>query len=268
MINAIHNLACPLDGLPLIQRDKSVSCTAGHNFDFDRKGTLNLLPVQFKKSLNPGDSKEMVFAREKFLNSGLYQPISDKLNELVTGCKTLLDAGCGEGYYTARLPGKTITGMDISKDAIQSAAKRSRDIQWIVGTNANIPLLPQSLDCVISLFGFPVWAEFQRVLKPGGMVIIGDAGPDHLIELRRNLYPEIKSKPESGPGQPPGFLSPQIHHLEVPIKLSSPEMVADLIAMTPHQHRARKENIELAIQAEYEVITLDVIFSVYKLQEI
>jgi len=263
-------LSCPLDGLPLTRQDNSVICTSGHNFDFDRKGTLNLLPVQFKKSRNPGDSKEMVLAREKFLNSGYYGPVSNTLNDLVAAHKadTILDAGCGEGYYTQRLAAylknAVIVGMDISKDAIHAAAKRSRDIQWIVGTNANIPLLPSSVDCVISLFGFPVWEEFRRILKPGGIVILGDSGPDHLIELRHLLYPEIKTKPESEKVIPKGFEAPEIKRLTQQINIADAEQVADLIAMTPHQHRATKERIAEAVQHKYDGITLDVVFSIYK----
>lgn len=262
-------LACPLDGLPLTQHEKHVSCTSGHSFDFDRKGTLNLLPVQFKKSKHPGDSKEMIIARETLLNSGLYQPISDKLNELVAEhtATIILDAGCGEGYYTQRLsthlPHAAIAGLDISKDAIQSAAKRSRNIQWIVGTNANIPIIAHSIDCVLCLFGFPVWPEFSRILKPGGIVIMADPGPDHLIELRRVLYPEIKTKPETEKTVPETFQFPQIVTLNETVPAPPPSQIKNLLTMTPHGYRARQENIQKAIDAIYSGLTINILFSIY-----
>lgn len=263
-------LACPLDGLPLTQHEKHVSCTSGHSFDFDRKGTLNLLPVQFKKSKHPGDSREMIIARETLLNSGLYQPISDKLNELVAEhtVTIILDAGCGEGYYTQRLsthlPHAAIAGLDISKDAIQSAAKRSRNIQWIVGTNANIPIIAHSIDCVLCLFGFPVWPEFSRILKPGGIVIMADPGPDHLIELRRVLYPEIKTKPEKEKEISAGVSLLSETRLTVTISAPSPDQIRNILTMTPHGYRATADKLNEAIETSYSGVTLDIFFSVYR----
>jgi 23S rRNA (guanine745-N1)-methyltransferase len=63
---------------------------------------------------------------------------------------------------------------------------------WIVGSNANLPVLPATLDRVLCMFGFPVYAEFARVLKPGGELLQVDAGPDHLRELREIIYPTLK----------------------------------------------------------------------------
>src|SRR5690554_7386318 len=102
---AFTTLACPLDGDPLYRSDGTWRCAAGHSFDIARQGYVNLLPVQQKRSRNPGDSKEMVAARTQFLNTGIYEPIAQKVTELVRPLLQqdrplrLLDAGCGEGYY-------------------------------------------------------------------------------------------------------------------------------------------------------------------------
>ena len=99
------NLACPIDGQRLEAHEKQLVCGNGHSFDIARQGYVNLLPVQHKRSKQPGDSKEMVVARTEFLDSGVYQPIVNKLVEItlaqITGDKEvcLMDAGCGEGYY-------------------------------------------------------------------------------------------------------------------------------------------------------------------------
>jgi 23S rRNA (guanine745-N1)-methyltransferase len=273
--NPFDNLACPLDGLDLVRTENSLRCTNNHNYDFDRKGTINLLPVQFKKSKNPGDSKEMVIARERFLNSRCYEPISDKLNELVAGQfenPVIFDAGCGEGYYTERLASllsalKTddafsIAGMDISKDAIHEASKRSRDIAWLVGTNAKIPVQDSSVNIIASLFGFPVWPEFSRISKPEGVVITVDVGADHLIELRRILYPEIREK-ETNDFVPEGFEITEQHRLHQVINLPEQASISDLLVMTPHGYRAIKENQEIALQTKFETMTLDVVFKIY-----
>jgi len=70
-------LACPLDGAPLNRQDAAWKCAAGHSFDIASQGHTHLLPVQHKRSLDPGDSKEMVAARRHFLNAGHYRPIAE-----------------------------------------------------------------------------------------------------------------------------------------------------------------------------------------------
>lgn len=273
-------LRCPLCQLPLAGDRKTARCAEGHAFDFDRKGAINLLPVQFKKSLHPGDTREMVLARRDFLDTGLYAPISEALNGLVAQYAarsnrmfTVLDAGCGEGYYTNRLtqflgeldytPDFAVAGLDISKEAIKAASTRSRDIQWLVASNKSLPVPDNMVDCVLSLFGFPVWPEFARVLKTAGAVIVAEAGPEHLIELRRVLYPEIKEKPPGEPSPPEGVRL--VHRVELKdgFVLDDPQCITDLIAMTPHGYRATLENKEKARQTVFPHVTIEVVFKVY-----
>ena len=104
---------------------KSYRCEAGHCFDIAREGYVNLLPVQQKKSLSPGDTIESLQARRRFLDGGFYQPLRDALTEVITPCQTLIDLGCGEGYYTAALNDVAceVIALDIAKPAIRMAAK-------------------------------------------------------------------------------------------------------------------------------------------------
>ena len=76
-------LACPLDGAPLQRQAVSLRCPEGHCFDLAAQGYVNLLPVQNKRSRDPGDSKEMVAARRRFLEVGHYQPIADAVARAV-----------------------------------------------------------------------------------------------------------------------------------------------------------------------------------------
>ncbi len=274
-------LACPLEGTKLDIEGKSVLCTKKHCFDFDRYGTLNLLPVQFKKSKEPGDSKEMVEARQRFLNAGFYQAISDKLNALVeehvvthSDCEnfSFLDAGCGEGYYAAELVmhmpsirddrSYAIAGMDISKEAIIAAAKRDRDLLWCVATNAHLPVLNNSIDVVLSLFGFPVWREFKRVLTKSGIIIDVTVGPDHLIELRRALYDDVK-EPTAQPAAPMGMTRIKQERLTTSLPNINSGYLNDLLIMTPHGYRATEARKEAALETDFDTMTLDVYVSVY-----
>lgn len=270
-IDAFNALACPLDGDPLTQAGASWHCPAGHSFDVARQGYIHLLPVQKKRSLDPGDSKAMVAARQRFLNTGYYRPIAEAVTTAVlkdtvgdTNPLACMDAGCGEGYYLRELALATtdlplsLMGLDISKWATLAAAKQDKRPRWVVGSNANLPVLAGTLDRVLCLFGFPVYSEFARVLKPGGVLIQADAGPNHLRELREIIYPSLK--PEKSPAEqaPEGFSPLAMETVCYPLTLDSQDAIADLLAMTPHLYRASAEGRARAETLEALTVTVEV----------
>src|SRR5690606_17390998 len=142
-------LCCPLDGQLLTLQERSWRCPAGHCFDVAGQGYVNLLPVQNKRSRDPGDSKEMVAARRRYLESGVYAPIAAGVARLLMdGLEgqapyACLDAGCGEGYYLRRLQERdergelALIGLDISKWAVMAGARSSPGMRWLVGSNAH-----------------------------------------------------------------------------------------------------------------------------------
>ena len=136
---------CPVCGNLLQKEEKAYTCPKGHNYDLAKEGYVYLLPPNKKHSKDPGDNKQMVAARRAFLETGLYQPFSDELDRLALEClgenrsPVVLDAGCGEGYYTGRLAQALgerarVFGFDISKCAVRAAAKRYREIAFAVGS--------------------------------------------------------------------------------------------------------------------------------------
>ena len=270
-------LACPLDGNDLHKSGNTWRCADGHSFDIARQGYVHLLPVQNKRSRDPGDSKAMVSARRRFLEAGYYRPIAEAIGRAVLaevpggGPLRCLDAGCGEGYYLRKLvdaaseieeaPGKApalaLLGVDISKWAVLAAAKRLEVATWVVGTNAHLPVQTGCVDRVLCLFGFPVYAEFARVLKPGGELLMVEAGPDHLRELREIIYPSLKPPREGGEIVPEGFARRPGETLRFTIELESAESIADLLTMTPHLHRASAEGREKAAALTSLALTVD-----------
>lgn len=249
-------LACPLDGAPLHASDGAWRCAAGHCFDIASQGYTHLLPVQKKRSLDPGDSKEMVAARRRFLNAGHYQPIAAAVSRSVLTDlpaqhpAAYLDAGSGEGYYLRQLaaaagarpgPSLALLGLDISKWAVQAAAKQDKRPNWVVGSNANLPVLSGTLDRVLCMFGFPVYGEFARVLKADGQLLQVDAGPDHLRELREIIYPSLKPERPGEPPVPADFTWLASETVRYALHLEGAEQIADLLAMTPHLYRASAE---------------------------
>ena len=271
-ISPFEALACPLDGSALQISGRSWRCANGHSFDIARQGYIHLLPVQNKRSKDPGDNKKMVAARQRFLSSGFYQPLADAMsravfheefNESSINC---LDAGCGEGYYMrqlARSASETIDlalmGLDISKWAVLSAAKQDKSSSLVVGSNANLPVLPETLDRILCLFGFPVYPEFARVLKSGGEIVQMDAGVDHLRELREIIYPELRAPRPDQKAMPEGFTNLDTSVIRYTLALPDKGSIADLLAMTPHLYRASADGLARAAELESLSVTVDVI---------
>jgi len=275
-----HNLACPIDGMRLEFHEKQLGCENGHVFDVARQGYVNLLPVQHKRSKQPGDSKEMVLARTRFLNSGVYEPIAGKLAELAFANMSdanetcFMDAGCGEGYYFNAVfnylknkkgdSSLSFIGLDISKAAIAESAKRNKQIAWVVGTNRQPPVAYASVDVVLCVFGFQSFEGFSKVLRPGGKVILVGPGPDHLKELREIIYTDVnKSDPQDlACAGDAGFSLLDSELLKFKTGTINNEQIRNLLVMTPHFYRASKAGREAAGNLEELDLTVDIVISV------
>ncbi|MFT4767341.1 MAG: 23S rRNA (guanine745-N1)-methyltransferase, partial [Glaciecola sp.] len=262
-------LRCPLDGLPLELQDGCVRCPNLHSFDVARQGYVNLLSAQDKRSKDPGDSQAMIAARHRFLEAGHYRSLADSVGDLllphITSDSLVVDAGCGEAYYLECLregilksgqPEPQMLGFDISKWAIQAAARRF-SATWLVASNRNIPLRDASVDLVIDMFGFSDFASFTRILKPAGLLLRVQAGAQHLLELRHIIYPELKDRKESTM-LPEGFSLVQNARLEFDVPRLDRQSISDLLLMTPHLFRASADGKKRAAALESLSINVDV----------
>ena len=191
-------LICPICHLPLEQEGRSLRCGRNHSFDLARQGYVNLLPVQLKRSLHPGDTREQVLSRRAFLESGAYTPIVEAVKAAAQGHSgPILDVGCGEGWYAVRVAehlGAELTGLDISKEAVRCAAARYKGHRWICGTAAHLPIGENSVGVLMSMFALTMPQEFRRVLKKDGIFIQVLAAQVQLMELKSIIYPEILLK--------------------------------------------------------------------------
>ncbi len=237
-------LCCPICRLPLTQDNRRLVCRKNHSFDFARQGYINLLPVQNKHSLAPGDTAAMLHARRSFLDSGLYLPVSNALCERITKYargNILADIGCGEGYYTAQTEkncGCRCIGIDIAKEAAKMACARSKSIVWAVATASKLPLEDGSADIVTAVFSLFMNDEYARILRSGGIVIEITAGNDHLRELKELIYDEVfvQNKQPS----PCGSQFAAVEQTEETFRFTAEgELLQDLLLMTPHAHRIK-----------------------------
>ena len=261
-------LMCPLCGDPLTRQDRAWVCENRHSFDIARQGYVNLLPVQQKRSLQPGDTKEQVASRRAFLDGGFYAPIREALCRLAKdhGCAgPILDIGCGEGYYSARLAKELdapLVGLDISKEAVRYAAGRYKDALWLCASAAHLPVADHSAGLITSLFALTMPEEFLRVLRPDGAFIQVLAAEDHLLGLKSIIYPELNHKEKNSVPQIPGFRLVESRPVRFPFTVEG-EQVQNLLSMTPHVYRIGKEGADRLRQTQILTDTASCVLNLY-----
>jgi 23S rRNA (guanine745-N1)-methyltransferase len=188
-------LVCPVRscGRPLTRMGRAWTCGQGHAFDIARSGYCNLLQPQDRRSSRPGDSKAAISSRRRSLARGTGDALRDVLVREVSSLglddrAALLDAGCGDGFFTMSMAGACNLegwGVDLSTCAVDAAARRWPDARWIVANaDRRLPFADGSFDLLTTITGPKHAAEFHRLLKPGGWLIVVVPGTDDLAELR------------------------------------------------------------------------------------
>lgn len=263
---------CPLCGAALTREDHAYRCPSGHSYDIAKEGHTYLLPVNKKHSLAPGDDQGMARARRDFLSKGYYAPLLNTLCHLSvshTGpAPSVLDAGCGEGWYTAGVyralleAGKSprMAGIDISKFILRSAAKREKRVEFAVASSYRLPLADGSIDLLLDCFSPLALVEFRRVLRPGGVFLYVVPAADHLWELKQVLYDrpypnEEKETPYEG------FAYESILPVEDTITLACREDIQNLFQMTPYYWKTPRSGAERL--ASLDTLTTRIAFRVH-----
>jgi len=265
------NYLCPLCRKVLNLTDRAFRCDNNHSFDQAKQGYVNLLPVQYKHSKAPGDNKEMVIARRAFLDKGFYQPLVDKMLELynkygeVNG--PVLDAGCGEGFYTHQHKNVTnkVYGVDISKEMIKVAAKRYTQCHFSVGTLSKLSFSDNNFDWILSVYAPILEKEFTRILKKEGYLLTVTPAEKHLYELKQLIYKQANKHDESR--------SP-IEHLTLieeqkttyPMHFKNSDDVLNLLSMTPFAFKTSQELIAQIKTMKEFTCQADFILRLYKKQ--
>ena len=271
-------LLCPIcrSEMSVVRGDNATLCCNGakrHCYDFASGGYVNLSsPGQN----GGGDSKQAVRARSDFLNLDYYKPISDTLCDVVNDFLTkreesvVVDAGCGEGYYTCALArrGFSVAGFDLSKFATNAAAKRAKREQlknafFGVASVFELPISDCSTDCVVNVFAPCAEAEYARVLKNGGILVVVCAGPDHLLGLKKALYNEIRHN-DARADRPEGLEKLCSKQLSYDITVSGGDNIKNLFAMTPYYWKTSQDDVKKLDLLDELTTRIDINFEVYK----
>lgn len=192
--------ACPICQENLTLVESSLKCNNRHSFDLAKFGYVNLAP-QIKQSANY--DKENFQNRQQILEAGFYQAILEAISDLLSNsknAKTILDIGCGEGFYSRKLQenhsDKTFYAFDISKDSVQIAAKSEPNwaVNWFVGDLVRLPIKDASMDILLDIFSPANYGEFRRVLSKDGILIKVIPTKNHLKEIRQRVQNQLTNK--------------------------------------------------------------------------
>lgn len=257
--------ACPICQENLTLLETNFKCCNRHSFDLAKFGYVNLAP-QIKQSANY--DKENFQNRQQILEAGFYQAILDAVSDLLASSKTtttILDIGCGEGFYSRKLQEshseKTFYAFDISKDSVQIAAKSEPNwaVNWFVDDLARLPIKDASMDILLDIFSPANYGEFRRVLSKDGILIKVIPTENHLKEIRQRVQDQLTNKEYSNQDIKEHFqehftiLSSQTASLT---KTITAEQLQALLSMTPLLFHVDQSKIdwsqltEITIEAE------------------
>ena len=248
-------------------------CSEGHSYDRARGGYYNLLLSN--AGGNHGDNKDMILARRAFLGAGYYKPLADRIAEVICArtdrLAAVLDAGCGEGYYTdtveralfLRDGDSSVSAFDISKEAVREVGKKNPRISLAVAGSYHMPLADGSLDAVVNTFSPLALSETLRVLRRGGIFVMAIPGVSHLFELKAAIYDSpYKNTVESTELEGMRLLSSE--SITYTMHLDSAEKIRSLFMMTPYAYRTRKENRERVLALDKLDCTADFFHFLYE----
>ena len=190
---------CPICQQPLHRSGGGARCPQNHTFDFAREGYLHLLPGGGKRPKFLGDSTDMVQARRRFLDTGLYEPLRMRLQTIAKQCvetinePVVVEMGCGEGYYVGGLAEQwpsagCFVGVDVAKEAVRLAARRYQGVQFAVAdVKRPLPLTPACAHLLLNIFAPRQPASFAQLLAPGGWLLVVIPQDNHLATVREQL---------------------------------------------------------------------------------
>lgn len=258
---------CPVCGETLIFTEKTAVCPNRHSFDRAKEGSVNLI---LNGSPTSGDDPKMVSARKNFLGGGYYGHLCEALKEeLSTYIKkgvTVLDACCGEGYFTNELakafPEADLYGFDLSKRAVRYAARDADGAVFFAANISSIPFADKSVDILTHIFAPVCDAEFSRILKDDGIFVHVFPGKDHLMGIKELLYEKTRENDEE-PGVSEIFELVSSKKIKKDIYLNNSALV-DLLTMTPYFYRTPKDRLENVMKRQTATTPAEFVVNIYR----
>ena len=269
IIEKIFSCPCCKSEMYVSENGKSVYCRGKkrHCYDFSADGYLAL-------GQGGGDSKEAVRARKSFLSGGAYlaaaEAIVDTVGGLVNSNATVIDAGCGEGYYTnkiAAICGRAV-GFDLSKFACSAASKSARtngleNALYATGSVFELPIADNSADCIVNIFAPCAEEEYTRVLKDGGYLVVVGAGREHLMGLKKVIY-DNPYENEGRADLPKNLTHINTVNCKYEARIEGNDNILALFSMTPYYWRTSESDKNKLLGLNELATTVDFEINIYR----
>lgn len=259
---------CPKCKEALQQIDHSYECRNHHCFDIAKQGYVHLLLGNKKMT---GDNQEMVVARTRFLEHGAYAFLRERIIALLQTMApvTMVDAGCGEGYYTneikRQLPNCEVYGFDLSKFALRQGAKAKQGVHYAVASVADLPIIDQGADVILSIFAPIYIEEIRRICKTNGYFLKVGPGPKHLWEMKEILYEQVYENETSTSYEGMKLIHQEC--IEKRADIQGKEDIAALFSMTPYAYRSPKQGKERLLALDALTTLLQFQLEIWQKQE-
>lgn len=260
-------LKCPVCNEKLHKIEKQYVCEHNHSFDIAKQGYTNLY---LKSSKHSGDNKAMVEARTSFLNLHYYDVLVEALINIINdkGSKTIVDAGCGEGYYTNLIEQSTnsdIYAFDLSKEALKYAAKQNKNVHYFLSSIFAVPMSDECCDLILNIFAPLANDEYTRLLKKGGYLIKVDPHHQHLKQMKDFLYDNVYEN-EVFDLNVNGFTLEDYQEVTYTMSLDNTALNA-LFKMTPYYYKTSKEKSEQLCKLNHLECTASFMIYIYKRED-
>ncbi len=261
-------LKCPVCNNVMNRNNQQFICENNHSFDIAKNGSVYLSTHHTHKER--GDNKFQIEARHKFHQKDHYHLIKETLKQFLEeiSFNSLLDLGCGEGYYTNYIAEtfteQNIYGLDLSKEAIHIASKQKRNVQYVIANNNDLPFIDHRIDVITALFTPLYLDEIKRVLKPYGYLITVQAGARHLLELKEELYENVILNEEKRI-QDPKFKLIQSQRVSQRLHLDK-ESKNQLLEMTPYYYTSPKDKVSAFLKKDEFDVTIYAVVTIYQKQ--
>ncbi len=273
-MNLENVFICPICKSSFSLVTSSLKCKSKHSFDVSSSGYVNLLKPGKMNNAKAGDSKEMIRARSDFFESNTYLPIQEKICALSRsfGGANIIDAGCGEGYYTEAIAksntGSIVLGFDMSKYGCEHGAKSAKrqqldNLGYCVASIFELPIEDNSCNLVVNMFAPVASEEFKRVLKSGGHLIVASAGIEHLNGLKSVVYDSVYNNDEKILSYD-GYELIDCQNLKYNAKIVGTDAIQNLFKMTPYYHRTSLDDKKKLDSVSEIDTTIEVNFAIYR----
>ena len=246
---------------PLARDGRSLRCPEHHCLDIAKQGYVTMTSTPAGAN---ADTVEMIAARQRVLDAGLFGHLDARLAEILIGRDRIVEVGAGTGHHLAQVleahPDSHGLASDVSKAAIRRAAKAHPRMAAVVAdTWAGLPIRTGCIDAGLCVFAPRNRDEFARIMKPDGIFVVVTPLPDHLQQLRERTG-MIGIQPHKHDELMAALASrfTVIGHEEVRADIPLDKQTAsDAVAMGPSAHHIHNVHVDaMSITSAVEVTVL------------